>query len=393
MSRLAILGSRIPPGLGSIRFRIAILTAGALVVIAGILVGALHLGISATLDDEQGLARFSQPGLLATEDGQLLRTDTLVVAEAAELERATNAETLRKIRDISLAALGGLFIVSLGVAWVVAGRVLRPVDTMTAAAQGIDASSLSRRLALDGPDHELKQLGDAFDGMLARLDSAFATQRRYVAEASHELRNPLAVIRTNLDVALAEPDASADVLRSHAGIALRASDRMAGVIGDLLAVARLEAPGSRARELDLAEIATEVGDELDALAALRGLSIERRFAPGLRVAGNREALKRAVANLLDNAVRLAPESSRIELAGRQANGWVFITVTDEGPGIDPEDQPHVFDRFWHGDHSRPGSGLGLAVVKQVADSHGGRVSVRPSPAGGSTFELAVPAAA
>src|SRR6185436_17503813 len=112
----------------------------------------------AALDDEQGLARFSQPGLLATEDGQLLRTDTLVVAEAAELERATNAETLRKIRDISLVSLGGLFIVSLGVAWVVAGRMLRPVDTMTAAAQGIDASSLSRRLALDGPDHELKQL-------------------------------------------------------------------------------------------------------------------------------------------------------------------------------------------------------------------------------------------
>jgi signal transduction histidine kinase len=164
------------------------------------------------------------------------------------------------------------------------------------------------------------------------------------------------------------------------------------VIGDLLAVARLEAPGSRAREVDLAEIAAEVGDELDALAALRGLSIERRFAPGLRVAGNREALKRAVANLLDNAVRLAPESSRIELAGRQANGWVFITVTDAGPGIDLEDQPHVFDRFWHGDNSRPGSGLGLAVVKQVADSHGGRVSVRSSPAGGSTFELAVPAA-
>jgi signal transduction histidine kinase len=392
MSRLAVLGSRLPEGLGSIRFRIAILTAGALFAIAAIFVGALHFGISATLDDEQGLGELSQPGLVVAEDGTVVATDRVVVAQMDELEQAADAHALRKLRDVALASLGGLFLVSLAVAWVVAGRVLRPVDRMTAAAEGIDASSLSRRLAFDGPEHELKQLGDAFDGMLARLDSAFAAQRRYVAEASHELRNPLAVIRTNLDVALAEPDASADVLRSHAGIALRASDRMAGVIGDLLAVARLEAPGSRARDVDLAEIAAEVGDELEALAALRELRIERRIAPGLRVAGNREALKRALANMLDNAVRLAPEGSRIELAGSQANGWVSITVTDEGPGIDPEDRPHVFDRFWHGDGSRPGSGLGLAVVKQVADSHGGRVSDRPSPAGGSRFELAVPAA-
>jgi len=392
MSRLAVLGSRLPPGLGSIRFRIAILTAGALFAIAAIFVGALHFGISATLDDERGLGELSQPGLVVAEDGTVVGTDSVVVAQVDELEQAADAHALRQLRNVALASLGGLFLVSLAVAWVVAGRVLRPVGRMTDAAQGIDASSLSRRLAFEGPEHELKQLGDAFDGMLARLDSAFAAQRRYVAEASHELRNPLAVIRTNLDVALAEPDASSDVLRSHAGIALRASDRMAGVIGDLLAVARLEAPGSRARDLDLAEIAAEVGDELEALAALRELRIERRIAPGLRVAGNREALKRALANLLDNAVRLAPEGSRIELAGSQANGWVSITVTDEGPGIDPEDRAHVFDRFWHGDRSRPGSGLGLAVVKQVADSHGGRASVRPSPAGGSTFELAVPAA-
>jgi signal transduction histidine kinase len=288
-------------------------------------------------------------------------------------------------------ALGGLFVVSLAVAWFVAGRALRPLDRIAELAGGVEAASLSRRLAFEGPDHEVKRLADAFDGMLARLDSTFATHRRYVAEASHDLRNPLAVIRTNLDVALADDHAPADVLRSHAGVALRATDRMAGVVGDLLAVSRLDAPGSRSRQVDLAEVAAEVSGELEALAGLRGLTIERRLEPVLRVAGDREALKRAIANLVDNAVRLAPEGSRVEVAGARANSWIVISVTDEGPGIDPEDQEYVFDRFWRGDGSRPGGGLGLALVKQVAESHGGRVAVRSGRSGGSIFELAVPA--
>jgi signal transduction histidine kinase len=391
MTALAVLGSRLPPALGSIRFRIAVLTAGALLVIGGILVGAVQVAIAASLDGERELRDLSRPGFVAGEDGRLLRTDTLVVADAQDLERAANASTLRTIRDVSLAALGGLFLVSLAVAWFVAGRVLRPLDRIAAAAAGIDASTLTRRVALDGPDHELKRLGGAIDGMLARLDSAFALQRRYVADAAHELRNPLAVIRTNLDVALAGETARPDVLRSHAGVALRATDRMAGVVSDLLAVSRLEAPGSRNRKVDLAEVAAEAGDELDALAAERGLRIERRLAPGLQVAGDRDAFKRAFANLLDNAVRLAPEGSCIELAGVRANGWIEISVTDEGPGLDPEDQQRVFERFWRGDRSRPGSGLGLALVKQVAESHGGRARVSSSPAGGSIFAIAVPA--
>jgi signal transduction histidine kinase len=388
----AVLGSRLPPQLRSVRFRIAVLTAAALLAIAGVLVAALHFSISATLDGEQRLSDIYRPGLVAAEDGRLLRTDSLVVADARDLERAANADTLRTIRNVSVASLGGLFVISLVVAWLVAGRALRPIDRITDTARDIEAASLSRRLAFDGPDHEVKRLADAFDGMLARLDSAFATQRRYVAEASHDLRNPLAVIRTNLDVALAEEDAPADVLRSHAGVALRATDRMAGVVGDLLAVSRLEAPGSRARHVDLAEIAGEVSGELEALAELRGLRIERRLNLPLRVAGDREALKRAIANLLDNAVRLAPEGSRIELAGARSNGWVTISVTDEGPGIDPEDQAHVFDRFWRGDRSLPGGGLGLALVKQVADSHGGRASVRSAKNGGSIFEIVLPIA-
>lgn len=389
---VASLGSRLGPTLGSLRFRIAILTAAVLLAIGGVLVAALHVAISATVDGERALGELARPVLVAGEDGRLQRVDALAVGDAGELERAADAETLRTVRDVMLVSLGGLFAVSLGVAWLVAGRVLRPLERIAAVARGIEAATISRRVALEGHDHELKRLADAVDGMLARLESALAFQRRYVAEASHELRNPLAVIRTNLDVALAQPDAGPEVLRSHAGVALRATDRMAGVVGDLLAVSRQEAPGSRARDVDLAVVAAEVAGELDALAALRRLRIERRLAPGLRVAGDHEALRRVLVNLLDNAVRLAPEGSCIQLAGTRSNGWIELSVTDEGPGLDPEEQAHVFERFWTGERARPGSGLGLALVKQVAESHGGRASVRAAPGGGSTFEFAVPAA-
>jgi signal transduction histidine kinase len=383
-------GSRLPPALGSLRFRIALLTAVGLFAIGGILVAALHFGISAALDDQPELSEVYGQPLLVGEEAGLLGAEAVVVVDAAELERAANADTLRTIRNVSLVALGGLFVVSLAVAWFAAGRVLRPLDRIAGLAGGIEPASLSQRLAFDGPDHEVKRLADAFDGMLARLDSTFALHRRYLAEASHDLRNPLAVIRTNLDVALADDQAPADVLRSHAGVALRATDRMASVVGDLLAVSRLDAPGTRSRQVDLAEVAAEVSGELDALAGLRHLTIERRLEPVLRVAGDREALKRAVANVVDNAVRLAPEGSRIKVAGSRSNGWVVISVTDEGPGIDPEDLPYVFDRFWRGDRSRPGGGLGLALVKQVAEAHGGRASVRPAGSG-SIFELELPA--
>jgi signal transduction histidine kinase len=390
-STVLALGSRGTPALGSIRFRIAILTAGALVLIAGIAVGALQLAISAAVDGQRPLSELTRPALVAGEDGRLQRVETIAVADVRDIERAANAQMLRTVRNLLLVSLGGLFAVSLGVAWLVSGRVLRPIERISALAGRIEATTLSQRLALEGHDHELKRLADAFDGMLARLESAFALQRRYIAEVSHELRNPLAVIRTNLDVALAEQHAPADVLRSHAGVALRATDRMSGVVSDLLAVARLETPGSRAREVDLGKTATEVADELEALAAVRGLGLERRLAAGLRVVGDHDALRRALVNLLDNAIRLAPDDSRIELTGVRSNGWVEISVTDEGPGLEPDELAHVFERFWRSDRTRPGSGLGLALVKQVAEAHGGHASVRAAPGGGSTFELALPA--
>jgi signal transduction histidine kinase len=313
-----------------------------------------------------------------------------------ELERVVNSRTLRELRNYSFSALGVLFVASLGVGWVVAGRVLRPIGRITAVARDIQATDLSRRIELPGPDDELKQLADTFDAMLARLDAAFAAQRQFIADASHELRNPLAIIRTNVDVALADPSADPDDLRHTIAVVKRASGRMARLVDDLLALARRQEPILEHEPVDLGVAVAEASDDFVVPAAARNIVLDRVTAPDVVVTGDRDALKRAVANLLENAVRLAPEGSRIRLATGSEGDRAWIAVTDEGPGIAPEDQPHVFDRFWRADKGRSradgGTGLGLAIVRQIAESHGGEVRLQSKVGVGSSFVIWLPVA-
>ena len=312
----------------------------------------------------------------------------------SEFERLVNSQTLTKLRNYSFGALGVLFVASLGVGWVVAGRVLRPIGRITAVARDIQATDLSRRIELPGPEDELKQLADQFDAMLARLDAAFAAQRQFTADASHELRNPLAIIRTNVDVALADPRADPDDLRHTITVVKRASDRMARLVDDLLALARRQEPTLEHEPVDLGVAVTEASDDFVVPAAARNIVLDRAIAPGVVVTGDRDALKRAVANLLENAVRLAPAGSRIRLATGSEGDRAWIAVADEGPGISPEDQPHVFDRFWRADKARSradgGTGLGLAIVRQIAESHGGSIRLQSKVGVGSSFVIWLP---
>ena len=285
---------------------------------------------------------------------------------------------------------------TLAVGWLVAGRVLAPIGRITAVARDIQATDLSRRIALAGPPDELRELADTFDAMLARLDDAFEGQRRFIQETSHELRNPLAVIRTNLDVALADPDADAAELRRTAEVVGRNAARMSHLVDDLLVYARSGAPAHEIAPLDLAVLATEAAEEFRAPAAARGLTLIAGAVPGLMVSADRIALRRAVANLLSNAVRLAPAGSTIAIAAGQDGDRRWISVSDEGPGIPAEDRKLVFQRFWRGDQAsareQGRSGLGLAIVDQIVRDHRGTVELTESAAGGSTFTIWLPAA-
>jgi len=380
-----VLDDRLPEWMRSIRFRYTLIYSAVLFGLGALVVGGLYLFLSTSLRGEASPNTYCRYGTC------------IDVFTANGFRDFVHTRTLEKLRMYSFDALAVLFVASLGVGWVIAGRVLAPIGRITAVAREIQATDLSRRIELYGPDDELKQLADTFDAMLARLDAAFAAQQQFVADASHELRNPLAIIRTNVEVALADPNADPEDLRQAIIVVKRASDRMARMVDDLLALARRQAPAVHNEPVDLGVAVAEASEEFVALAETRGIVLDRAIAPEVTVTGDRDALKRAVANLLENAVRLAPAGSRVRLAVGSERGMAWVAVSDEGPGIRPEDQPKVFDRFWRADKARSradgGTGLGLAIVKQIAESHGGEVQLQSRVGVGSTFAIWLPVAA
>ena len=289
----------------------------------------------------------------------------------------------------------GLFFVSLAVGWLVSGRMLRPIGQITSTVREIQASDLSRRIDLGGPDDELRRLADTFDGMLGRLDEAFEGQRQFIHEASHELRNPLAVIRTNLEVTLSDPDASAEELRRTAEVVERSTERMARLVDDLLVYARKGTLSLDRQPVDAALLVDEAADEFVGVAEAEGLRLEKITDTGLWVLGDRLALRQALANLLANAVHHSPAGTTIRVRAGREGPWVWLSVEDQGSGIDPADHERVFQRFWRG-NPREGreqgrSGLGLTIVRQTAEAHGGEVKLASEPGRGAAFALWLPA--
>jgi signal transduction histidine kinase len=265
---------------------------------------------------------------------------------------------------------------------------------MTSVARDITGSDLSRRISLQGPDDELRRLADTFDAMLDRLQTAFEDQRRFVQDASHELRNPLAVARTNLELALSDPDADSESLRHSVEIAHRSTGRMSHLVEDLLVQARSGVPAIETIDIDLMAVCEDVQQQFLSPAAERSIEL-RLDGPGhgsAVVKGDEMALNRVVTNLVSNALRFSPPHSEVEISVASIDCHVELKVADKGPGLSAEDQTQVFTRFWRGKNAGTGSGLGLSIVKQVVERHGGVVSVRSRLGHGSTFVVRLPAA-
>jgi heavy metal sensor kinase len=375
----------------SIRFRMAALYSAVVFSLAGLVYGGVYLGLALRKDPPPVLVITER--IVDPEKSGLPFTKVILLVDPhaslkKDVQRQVHDATLQRLREIALWSLPCLFLASLLVGWLLARRLLRPVDRITATAEEISATDLSRRIALGGPPDELKRLADAFDSMLERIDGAFAAQRQFLADASHELRNPIAIIQTNLEVA-------ADELGPRASVVRRATARMARLVDDLLALARSESNGRRER-VPLGGLANDVAEEHGALADSRGVRIEVEGAGG-DVLGDPDALRRALANLVDNAVRVSPQSGSVTIRCGADPGGAWLEVVDEGPGIPPEDQAHVFERFWRADESRSrasgGSGLGLAIVRQIVENHGGAITVRSEPGRGARFTIRLPAIA
>jgi signal transduction histidine kinase len=307
-------------------------------------------------------------------------------------EEFQRSRTLAHLLDYSLAALAAIVVTSAWLGWIVAGRALRPVHAITAAARRASEENLGERIALAGPDDELKELADTFDAMLGRLDAAFASQRRFVANASHELRTPLTVMRTAIDVTLAKPGRTPAQLETMAVEVRHAADRAEALIEALLTLARSDR-GTEPREpLDVAVLAE---DALDAAApAIRAhpVTVQAVLDPAPAV-GDPVLVERLITNLIDNAVRHNVPDGWVQVATGTRAGMAFVDVANGGPLIPPELVPSLFEPFRRlSDRagSPDGMGLGLSIVRSVALAHRGYATARPRPAGGLEITVSLP---
>jgi signal transduction histidine kinase len=292
-------------------------------------------------------------------------------------------------------ALTIMALVSVALGWIVAGRVLRPLRTMTATTRRISEHSLHRRLALPGPADELKELGDTIDGLLARLEGAFEAQRSFVAHASHELRTPLTVSRAMLQVALADPALTLDSLRSTCIDVLAVGDEQEQLIEALLVLARSQRGLDKWERFDLAQITREVLAGLAPEAERYGVTVESATSPAA-LSGDARLVERLVSNLVGNALRYNVPHGRAQVTVDSPAGQALLKVTNTGPvipttQIDRLTQP--FQRLGTDRTASPdGLGLGLSIVAAVTTAHKATLVIHPGPEGGLDIRVCFPPA-
>jgi heavy metal sensor kinase len=336
-------------------------------------------------------------------DGASFRVVATAVRRRGARRVVAAAESLAPVERASHRALVLLvlaFPIALAAAaaggWWLARRALGPLDRLTASAEAIGPGALAARVPVPGTRDEVERLARTLNTMLDRLERGAADQRRLVADASHELRSPLAAMRAELDVSL-----RADTLDPAARAVLESAreevDRMSRTVDDLLTLARVDEHGAGPARapVDLALVAARGAEGLAATARRRGVELTTQAAPAFAL-GDAEQLGHVVRNLVDNAIGFSPPGGRVRVASWQRDGAAGVSVEDDGPGVPPGERERIFERFYRLDRARSrhtgGSGLGLAIAAELAAAHAGRIEVESRPSGGSRFSLILPAA-
>jgi signal transduction histidine kinase len=313
------------------------------------------------------------------------------IASVRDEERSA---ALRQVLIQGGIALAVASAAALLLGWLAAGRVLRPLRSITAHARHASEATLGERIALRGPPDELKELADTIDAMLARLEAAFAAQRRFSAEASHELRTPLAIIRAEADVALAAPDAT-ERERQLASSVRDAVDRSDHLVDGLLALARSDSTLRDHARVDIAELVGDVVGEQTGAASAAGLELDLEL-DAATVAGDRTLLWRMVGNLVENAIRYNRPGGWVRVSAGTEGGGAVVRVENSGPPVDPALVADLFEPFRRGARDRRGQpsghGLGLAIVRSVAAVHGGTVTAAARQGGGLAVIVRIPSA-
>lgn len=315
-------------------------------------------------------------------------------------QSAIRHDSLTYLLNNGLLYFGVIVLIGAIGGYLLARQALRPVARITATARRLSTKTLSERIALGGPDDELRELADTFDDMLGRLDAAFNSQRRFVANASHELRTPLAVIQTELDVTLSDPQASIDDLRRMGEVLRDATNRAQRLADALLALARLQGREGQGLEVyedvTLNELIPNAVAVAESEAVTRGIVISEEGEP-VHTTGDPRLLERVIGNLVENAVRYNVPGGwvRIEVLrqGLPPNGLAVVVVSNSGVPVAPEEVDGLFDAFRRGGRARTsqrGAGLGLSIVKAIVDAHHGSIRATAQPGGGLRVEIGLP---
>ena len=321
-------------------------------------------------------------------------------ASPSEFNNAMNAcvneqrrHALDSLLSRSLLALLGLAVIAFAFGYAMAGRVLSPLGRITRTARAVAGSDLSRRIELDGPDDELKELADTFDDMLERLQRAFTAQQRFVGNASHELRTPLAINRTLLEVHLSDPNAPME-LQQLGKTLLATNERSEQLVEGLLLLARSDNQVVERGPVDLAEVAEQAVDQVHGEAESKGVLIRGEQKPAV-VQGNGVLLERIALNLVQNAVRYnIAEDGWVEVTTDVQHGQAVLVVSNTGPVVPAYEIDNLFEPFRRLRTERTGSdkgvGLGLSIVRSVARAHGGHIYAQPREGGGLVMRVTLP---
>ncbi|MBV8527062.1 MAG: HAMP domain-containing histidine kinase, partial [Candidatus Dormibacteraeota bacterium] len=409
MKTLKQLMSRIPLPRPTIRLRLTLLYGGLFLVSGAVLLAVTYIVVS---NSTQGTVFATSSatgggGLVATDKTgvtmPVINTPVQIPPGAGIIPGAPGPEELQQLAGklTTLAAqqhnqqmqqlligsgiaLGAMAILAIGFGWLMAGRVLRPLRTMTSTARSISASNLHQRIPLDGPNDELTELGSTFNALLGRLEQSFEAQRQFIANASHELRTPLARQRAVAEVALRDPGATVATLRDAHERVVVAGEQQERLIEALLVLARSERELETRGPFDLADAAGVVLASRTADIERQGLTIESHLESAVTW-GDARLAERVVTNLVDNATRYNAPAGRIDVLSAVVDGRATLRVSNTGPKVSPEDVVHLTEPFRRAGTQRmqtDGLGLGLSIVNAIVAAHGGTLELSAREGGG-----------
>ncbi|MFJ1756311.1 sensor histidine kinase [Kitasatospora sp. NPDC088134] len=378
----------------TIRIRLTLLYGGMFLMAGVVLLLLMYYFVRSAFDQPQLPHLTVGRGVAISVNGQEISDQAALDKAISSLQDANSSQALSTLLRRALTALVFLAVIAFAVGYAVAGRVLQPLGRITRTAREVAGSDLHRRIDLDGPDDELKELADTFDEMLERLDRAFDSQRRFVANASHELRTPLAINRTLLEVQLADPEASPD-LQQLGKTLLATNERSEQLVEGLLLLARSENELTERRPVDLAEVAQRAMEQARPEADNREVELRAELAPA-PAHGNGVLLERIALNLLQNGVRYNSPGGWVEITSSAVRGGGGeLVVSNTGPVVPGYELEHIFEPFRRlksTDRTRSdkGVGLGLSIVRSVVRAHGGTIEATARPGGGLRVQVRIP---